>query len=148
MIVVSHDRYFLNQVVDLLLVLDGRGGVKVIHGNYDTYEMMDQEVADAKAAGRAGEGGEGGGEGGGARGPPAAAPDKGKRKRKHPYRRVEDIEATWRRRRRVAELGLRWRRRNCTRTARRSRRRREFEGVKAKVAGLYEQWEEAVELDR
>ena len=37
-------------VVDLLLVLDGRGGVKVIHGNYDTYEMMQaQEVADAKA---------------------------------------------------------------------------------------------------
>src|SRR5205807_7073215 len=39
-IVVSHDRYFLNQVVDLLLVLDGRGGTQVIHGNYDTYELM------------------------------------------------------------------------------------------------------------
>src|SRR5205085_8917190 len=33
-IVVSHDRYFLNRVVDLLLVLDGQGGVQVIHGNY------------------------------------------------------------------------------------------------------------------
>ena len=39
-IVVSHDRYFLNRVVDLLLVLDGKGNVQVIHGNYDTYEMM------------------------------------------------------------------------------------------------------------
>ena len=39
-IVVSHDRYFLNRVVDLLLVLDGKGNVQVIHGNYDTYELM------------------------------------------------------------------------------------------------------------
>ena len=39
-IVVSHDRYFLNRVVDLLLVLDGEGQVQVIHGNYDTYELM------------------------------------------------------------------------------------------------------------
>src|SRR6516165_9804282 len=39
-IVVSHDRYFLNRVVDQLLVLQGDGGVQVIHGNYDTYELM------------------------------------------------------------------------------------------------------------
>src|SRR5436190_13538001 len=39
-IVVSHDRYFLNRVVDLLLVLEGNGRVQVIHGNYDTYERM------------------------------------------------------------------------------------------------------------
>ena len=46
-IVVSHDRYFLNQVADLLLVLDGKGNVQVIHGNYDTYELMraQQEAA-------------------------------------------------------------------------------------------------------
>src|SRR5207237_10324723 len=39
-IVVSHDRYFLNRVVDLLLVLDGAGRVQAIHGNYDTFERM------------------------------------------------------------------------------------------------------------
>ena len=39
-IVVSHDRYFLNRVVDLLLVLEGDGRVHVIYGNYDTYERM------------------------------------------------------------------------------------------------------------
>src|SRR5260221_2982461 len=39
-IVVSHDRYFLNRVVDLLIVLDGAGRSQVIHGNYDTYERM------------------------------------------------------------------------------------------------------------
>src|SRR5947209_11654136 len=39
-IVVSHDRCFLNRVVDLLIVLEGDGRVQVIHGNYDTYERM------------------------------------------------------------------------------------------------------------
>ncbi|HEV3262705.1 MAG TPA: ABC-F family ATP-binding cassette domain-containing protein, partial [Gemmataceae bacterium] len=39
-IVVSHDRYFLNRVVDLLIVLDGSARAQVIHGNYDTYERM------------------------------------------------------------------------------------------------------------
>src|SRR6516162_151461 len=47
-IVVSHDRYFLNRVVDLLIVLDGDGRAQVIHGNYDTYERMraQQEAAE------------------------------------------------------------------------------------------------------
>src|SRR5439155_5186830 len=46
-IVVSHDRYFLNKVVDLLIVMDGNGNVQVIHGNYDTFELMraQQETA-------------------------------------------------------------------------------------------------------
>jgi ATP-binding cassette subfamily F protein 3 len=48
-IVVSHDRYFLNRVVDLLLVLDGAGGVQVVHGNYDTYELMRAQQEAAKA---------------------------------------------------------------------------------------------------
>src|SRR5207237_2479034 len=49
-IVVSHDRYFLNRVVDLLLVLDGNGNVEVIHGNYDTYEMLRAAAAEEAAA--------------------------------------------------------------------------------------------------
>ncbi len=46
-IVVSHDRYFLNRVVDVLLVLEGNGRVQVIYGNYDTYLRMQamQEAA-------------------------------------------------------------------------------------------------------
>ena len=52
-IVVSHDRYFLNRVVDLLLVLDGAGNVSVIHGNYDTYEMMRAQQDAARAQDRA-----------------------------------------------------------------------------------------------
>src|SRR6516164_2026948 len=48
-IVVSHDRYFLNRVVDLLLALDGKGNVQVIHGNYDTYELMRAQQAESAA---------------------------------------------------------------------------------------------------
>ena len=39
-IVVSHDRYFLNRVVDVLIALEGDGVCQVIHGNFDTYERM------------------------------------------------------------------------------------------------------------
>src|SRR5262249_16760497 len=47
-IAVSHDRYFLNHVVDQLIVLEGDGSCQLIHGNYDTYEMMrgQQDAAD------------------------------------------------------------------------------------------------------
>src|SRR5207253_3659708 len=49
-IVVSHDRYFLNRVVDQLIVLEGDGSNQLIHGNYDTYELMraQQEAAAAE----------------------------------------------------------------------------------------------------
>src|SRR5262249_31260431 len=86
-IVVSHDRYFLNRVVDLLLVLDGAGNVQVIHGNYDTYEMMRAQQEDAASAlpkkpeKKA------------APARIAGSTKKEKRKRKFPYRKVEDIEA-------------------------------------------------------
>ena len=36
----SHDCYFLNRVVDLLLVFEGDGVVRIIYGNYDMYERM------------------------------------------------------------------------------------------------------------
>ena len=38
-IVVSHDRYFLNHVVDRLIVLAGRRS-RVIDGDYETYERL------------------------------------------------------------------------------------------------------------
>ncbi len=50
LIVVSHDRYFLNRVVDLLLVLEGDGRVWVIHGNYDTFERMRAQAGESPAA--------------------------------------------------------------------------------------------------
>ena len=41
-IVVSHDRYFLNRVVDVLIVFEG-DRPQVIYGNYDTYERLRAE---------------------------------------------------------------------------------------------------------
>jgi ATP-binding cassette subfamily F protein 3 len=47
-IVVSHDRYFLNRVADLLVVFaDGR--TEVVYGNYDTYELLRQAREQAAA---------------------------------------------------------------------------------------------------
>jgi ATP-binding cassette subfamily F protein 3 len=144
-IVVSHDRYFLNRVVDLLLVLDGNGKVDVIYGNYDTYEMMraQQEAARALAPKKK-------------EATPArqtsnnvGTPKKEKRKRQFPYRKVEDIEEEIA----LSEEELRelealmaspelYRdgdKVKETTTA--------FEATKAKLKQLYEHWEEAVELN-
>src|SRR6202012_4880747 len=87
-IVVSHARYFLNRVVDLLLVLDGAGNVQVIHGNYDTFEMMRaQQTAASSTAPKKSEKKES------STRPAATTGKKEKTKRKFPYRKVEDIEA-------------------------------------------------------
>jgi ATP-binding cassette subfamily F protein 3 len=146
-IVVSHDRYFLNCVVDLLLVLDGQGNVQVIHGNYDTYEMMraQQEEA-ARAAPKRKE--------------VAAAPsqaaakadgdvEKPKRKRKFPYRKVEDLEAdVAAAETELAELEQQLASPDLYRDGERVKQTtRAFEEVKALLKQLYEHWEEAVELN-
>ncbi len=143
-IVVSHDRYFLNRVVDLLIVLDGQGGAQLIHGNYDTYELMraqqlaalaednrrkEREKADSAPA-------------------PTANALK-KRKRRFPYRKLEDLESE------IAEHESRLRAveelmasadlyRDGDRVKQTTR---EFEETKAKLKQLYEHWEEAVELN-
>jgi ATP-binding cassette subfamily F protein 3 len=149
-IVVSHDRYFLNQVCDLLVVLDGQGGAEVIHGNYDTYEMMRaQKEAAAKerkeekerrqketakpAPARSGGGGS----------------EKVKRKRKFPYRKTADIEAEIAAgetelaslEQQLASPELYKDGEKVKQTTAR------FEELKAAIAGLYEHWEEAAELN-
>ncbi len=144
-IVVSHDRYFLNRVIDLLLVLDGNGNVQVIYGNYDTYEMMRAQKEAAQAAAPK-------------KKETAAArpvsnnvgtPKKEKPKRKFPYRKVEELEDEIA----LTEEELRELEESMaspdlyrdgdkvkeTTTA--------FEATKAKLKQLYEHWEEAVELN-
>jgi ATP-binding cassette subfamily F protein 3 len=145
-IVVSHDRYFLNQVCDLLIVLDGQGNTDLIHGNYDTYEMMRaqkeaarkeqaaekdrRQKAQSKAAS-------------------TPAPSSGKKKRKFPYKKVEVLEteiataetelASLEELLASAELYKDGERVKQTTTR--------FEQLKAEIARLYEHWEEAVELN-
>ena len=50
-LVVSHDRYFLNQVADRLLVL-GDGRARVIEGDYETYQNLVQKEKETAEQGR------------------------------------------------------------------------------------------------
>ena len=84
-LVVSHDRYFLNQVADRLIVVAG-GRARVIEGDYETYQRLAQQEAEAAQARAA------------APQAAAAAPrttpsrKSEKRKRKFPYRKSADLE--------------------------------------------------------
>jgi ATP-binding cassette subfamily F protein 3 len=139
-IVVSHDRYFLNRVVDLLIVLDD-GKAQVIHGNYDTYERMralQEESSPPKSNQRFRVSVDG-----------AGTKSKAKRKRKFPYRKVEDLEADIA----VAETTLKEleERLASPELYRDGEKVKEtmkaFEETKANLQTLYEHWEEAVELN-
>jgi ATP-binding cassette subfamily F protein 3 len=144
-IVVSHDRYFLNRVVDLLIALEGDGTCQVIHGNFDTYERMrsmqataapvKKEADSSKATPTDND-----------KAPPLA---KAKRKRRFPYRKVEDLEADVAREethlreveQRLASPEL-YRDGEAVKAA-----TRDFEETKQRLQQLYEHWEEAVELN-
>ena len=142
-IVVSHDRYFLNRVVDLLIVLEPNR-CEVVFGNYDTYELM--RAGRARAAKAEGK-------------PKPVEVEKpvatrtgnkpAKRKRKFPYRRVEDLEkdiAAGEAKTAALEVSL-----ASAETYRDANKFHEtmqaFDEAKAKLAKLYEHWEEAVELN-
>ncbi len=79
-LLVSHDRFFLNRVCDHLLVLGG-DRVRVIDGNYDTFRMLDdrQSPADNGITRPVADDG-----------PSATAAPR--RRRRFPYRKVTDIE--------------------------------------------------------
>jgi ATP-binding cassette subfamily F protein 3 len=90
-LVVSHDRYFLNQVADRLIVISG-GNARVIEGDYETYQHLVQlekergEAAQARQSNSTA----------GSRQRPAglAAPTAAdtRTKRKFPYRKAAEIE--------------------------------------------------------
>ncbi len=147
-IVVSHDRYFLNRVVDQLIVLEGNGRCRVVHGNYDTYEMMraaQEEGAEEEKPRKDGKA-----ETAGSRnhaGAARAAPQK--RKRRFPYRKVEDLEtAIAADETRLRELEQRLASPELYRDGDRVKETmRDFEETKIRLQQLYEHWEEAVELN-
>jgi ATP-binding cassette, subfamily F, member 3 len=145
-IVVSHDRFFLNQVCDLLLALDGKGGSQVIHGNFDTYELM---RAQQLSAAREVEAERAKRQKDAERKSAPKSPDKGKKKRTFPFRKVEDIEAEIA----AAETDL-----AAVETALASpdlyrdgdkvkQTTQRFEELKARIATLYAHWEEAIEKE-
>jgi ATP-binding cassette subfamily F protein 3 len=146
-IVVSHDRYFLNRTVDLLIVLDGKGGSEVVYGNYDTYELLRE--ARAKAAGKATGRREPAGHGTAPERPPDGDGKPAKRKRQFPYRKVPDIEADIAATEgKVAELEAALQTADVYRDpARLTKTMAELEATKTALARLYQHWEEAVELN-
>ncbi|QDV35788.1 ABC-F family ATP-binding cassette domain-containing protein [Tautonia plasticadhaerens] len=145
-LVVSHDRYFLNQVADRLIVVDG-GRARVVEGDYEVYRrMVDQESASKE---RAKGGRDGGAVADGSPPPKPAADGKAKKKKKYPFRKAGEIE------REIAQveaemgelehaLGLSetWKDADL---ARRSQER--YDELAGAIKALYEHWEEALEYN-
>jgi ATP-binding cassette subfamily F protein 3 len=146
-IVVSHDRYFLNRVADLLIVF-ADGTTEVVYGNYDTYELLRQ--ARETAAGRPNPG-RNSGEPPTSRSSAAAPGDDrpAKRKRQFPYRKVPDLEADIAvTEKTIADLELALQTPDVYRDATRLRdTMADLEKSKNALARLYQHWEEAVELN-
>jgi ATP-binding cassette subfamily F protein 3 len=146
-LVVSHDRYFLNRVADLLIVLEGDGQARVIHGNYDTYERLraTQESAAPANAKRKEEAAPKPVPAATANHVPAAPR---RRKRRFPFRKVEDLEAEIGTTEvRLRDLEQRLASPELYRDGERVKETmRAFEETKVRLQQLYEHWEEAVEL--
>jgi len=148
-ICVSHDRYFLNRVVDLLLVFEGSGRVEVIFGNYDTYERMRLLKLDDAGRAKKKEPAKLAHEAPSAAASSAAPTGKVKRKRKFPYRKVHELEAE------IAAEETRLRELETALASSELYREggkvketaQAFEDVKSRLSQLYEHWEEAVELN-
>ena len=150
-IVVSHDRYFLNRVVDLLLVLDGTGNVQVIHGNYDTYEMMRAQSGRAGSRQRPEDATTRSADAIPVRPDRATTPAtaKVKRKRQFPYRKIEELEADIAATEtEIQELEQTLASPELYRDGDRVKQTtKAFEEAKARLQQFYEHWEEAVELN-
>ncbi len=139
-LVVSHDRYFLNQVADRIIVL-GNGRARVIEGDFETYQRITTQEAEAATKAKAA-----------ATSAPNAektSEKAEKRKRKFPYRKAADIE------REIGELESQaaeledllgqpatWR--DPIKAVDTQKR---HEDLKRDLARLYEHWEEATELN-
>jgi ATP-binding cassette subfamily F protein 3 len=137
-IVVSHDRYFLNEVCDSLIVFEG-GKTQVVFGNYDMYELLRAQQIEKPDVRRETQ----------AASKPVPTSQQAKRKRRFPYRKLDDLEseiaqheAT------VRELEKSLADGDLYRDADRIRETMQtFEDTKKTLAQLYEHWAEAAELN-
>lgn len=142
-ILVSHDRWLLNRVVDWLIVFAG-GQTTLVHGNYDTYQRLratdasapesDQAKAKPKEKPKS-------------QAPAGTAAPPPRRKRRFPFRKIEDLEADIAAaEEEVRQLEQRLASPDLYREGSKVKEiTAAFEAAKARVAQLYEHWEEAVE---
>lgn len=145
---VSHDRYFVDRVADHLLVIEP-GRIRVVEGGYQSYKLLlRREQEEAKRAAAAG-GSKVGVPGGGSRGEGGRESAKSKRKRRFPYRKLEDVEADiFSQEKRLEELHLQLSQGETQRDGARAKRvAAEIEECNKAIARLYEHWEEAAELN-
>ncbi len=140
---VSHDRYFVNQLADQLLVFEP-DRVRRVHGNYDTYRMLQAQVereesAEAVASSREMK----------ETVPSRQATGRRKPKRRFPYRKVADLEAD------IAECEAEiesWHQRLADPQFHKDGERvqqatAQLEELNQRLEQLYLHWEEACELD-
>jgi len=158
---VSHDRYFVDQVADHLLVIDPPGRLRVVEGNYTTYQhLVGRGLAGAPGALRRDEAA-GGSDRACQRAKTASAPARSseatgetdpaptRRKRRFPYRKVDDLEREiFEREARVEQLYA------ALADPETHRDGEQVRELKAEIADqqraletLYEHWEEATELN-
>jgi len=141
---VSHDRYFLNRVVDHLLVFD-TNRCCVIEGNYDTYLQL---------ASTASENGNENASSSRITEQPVTKPRRPtthltKRRRKFPYRKVADIEGDIQTQEsRIEQLHVALMSPEVLRDGERVKDiHAEIERRRTELMTLYERWDEAVELN-
>ncbi|MBI1900201.1 MAG: ABC-F family ATP-binding cassette domain-containing protein [Planctomycetia bacterium] len=145
-LLVSHDRYFLNRVVDHMLVVEG-DRFRVIEGNYDDYlaflRLRKETMATAAPSDN--------GASDEARAPsPSARRDQpARRKRRFPYRKLPDLEHDILAHEfQIEELHAALADPANLRDGQRVKSlRAQLDEVQAALKALYEHWEEAVEFE-
>jgi ATP-binding cassette subfamily F protein 3 len=138
-LVVSHDRYFLNQVADRLIVVAG-GRARVIEGDYETYQRLARLEAET-AAPKSSSGGNG---------QARKVSDAGtKKRRRFPYRKSADLEKEISASEtELAQLEAALGQGDTWRDASRAKSTQErYDEVKSKLEDLYAHWEEALEYN-
>jgi len=135
---VSHDRYFLDQVATKVLVFEPKRCF-FYDGNYSGYLQFREDVTTGGAAPkRAIEAAK-----------PRADVEPTKRRRRFPYRKVEEIESEIASvEARIAELESAMADPEAHRDGERMRSvRQDYEAAQVELAGLLDHWEEALELN-
>jgi ATP-binding cassette subfamily F protein 3 len=164
---VSHDRYFVDRVADHLLVLE-KDRVRIVAGNYQVYQRElertreEAELAPRKAsiapaakrsrpspASKPAKPGQPAASDGPGKPAPSGGKEKPSRKRRFPFRKIQDIEAEIARREsRIEELHFLLTLPETHHDGDRVRQvKSEIEEHSTALKDLYEHWEEASELN-